>query len=99
LPGSFFVRRHAYFIWAVVFPMMFSPVPQTAHLPLMMGLLFFVVSSRGSFMSRVCRHFTQYACISRTSLWLTSRVLPLSYACLEVTQQGLETYFSRFPRW
>ena len=67
--GPFIVRRCAYFIWTMVFPMMFSPVPQTVHLPLIMGLLFLVVSSRGPSISRVCRHFTQYACISRSSLW------------------------------
>jgi len=68
IAGPFIVKRCAYFIWAIVFPMMFRPVPQTVHLPLIMGLLFLVVSSRGPSISRVCRHFTQYACISRTSL-------------------------------
>ena len=68
MPGPCRQALGAYFIWAVVFPMMFKPVPQTAQVPLMMGLLFFVVSSRGLSISRVCRHFTQYACISGTSL-------------------------------
>lgn len=51
----------AYFFAA---PMRQIVVPQSGHLPLVMGLPFFVVPSTGSVMIFLALHFTQYASIA-----------------------------------
>ena len=55
-------------------------VPQSGHLPLVMGLPFFVVLSTGSFIIFLALHFTQYASIAMSNLYSLvswSRVAPL----------------------
>jgi hypothetical protein len=43
-------------------------VPQSGHLPLVIGLPFFVVLSTGSFMIFFALHFMQYASIAMSNL-------------------------------
>ena len=45
-------------------PMRQIVVPQSGHLPFMMGLPFFVVPSTGSFITFFSLHFMQYASIA-----------------------------------
>ena len=45
-------------------PMRQMVVPQSGHLPFVIGLPFFVVLSTGSFMIFLALHFTQYASIA-----------------------------------
>jgi hypothetical protein len=49
-------------------PMRQIVVPQSGHLPLVIGLPFFVVLSTGSFMIFFALHFTQYASIAMSNL-------------------------------
>ena len=59
-------------------PMRQIVVPQSGHLPFVIGLPFFVVPSTGSFMIFFALHFTQYASIAiidSTSLSYPERAL------------------------
>lgn len=54
-------------------PMRQIVVPQSGHLPLVIGLPFLVVLSTGSFISFLARHLTQYASIAIRSTFLVLR--------------------------
>jgi hypothetical protein len=47
--------------WPLPAPIRKIAVPQTGHTPFVAGRPFFIVTSCGSLISRLARHFTQYA--------------------------------------
>jgi hypothetical protein len=54
-----FSMKNGYF----AFPILNILVPQEGQVPLVAGLLFFMVTSCGDFISFLARHLTQYASI------------------------------------
>jgi len=57
--------------YSAALPILNSLVPQTEQIPVVAGLPFFIVVGCGSFISRFCLHFMQYASILSTSLGMS----------------------------
>ena len=64
-----------------LFPILKTLVPHTGQTPCVAGLPFFMVICLGSLISRLVRHYTQYACICITSFLSMKNNLLLSIMC------------------
>ncbi len=68
---------------------LYMPVPQTEHLPLIAGRPFFMVTFSVSFIGLFCLHFTQYA---SSAISVSFRLLEIVYhkygAVLRIIEHG-----------
>ena len=83
----------------MVEPMRHMVVPQSGHLPFVMGLPFFVTLSTGSCMTFFALHFTQYASIAILTSNVIRGIAPFHRQCTPFSNADNDTLFRPLPLW